>query len=275
MALQPTLTIPTGYEGLQRSAASKRKLAEAMMARGMDTPPNMNHWAQVFGQLAQSVAGRRLDKQANTMETEVGNQIRDAYLAKRGAFQQDAGTLQPQDLVAKYGGDPMMAEELKPYQAAMTARLVGDQNLMKVGDTFQREADIIPGQTTSTSVNDAIMIGPDGQAVVNPLKVTAGMAAQGFNVTGYPTTMPVPGMGRLTSAMAQSGQGALPQPRQPAAEALPFDAYANAVQTLGQEVATGLLQKLGRPISVMTPDQAAQLPPGTSYTTPDGRSFVR
>jgi hypothetical protein len=38
--------LPTGYEDEQRKAESKRKLAQAMLERGLTNNPNMQNWTQ-------------------------------------------------------------------------------------------------------------------------------------------------------------------------------------------------------------------------------------
>lgn len=66
--------------------------------------------------------------------------------------------------------------------------------------------------------------------------------------------------------------GAGPAPAQGAQEgAFPFEAYVGAVQSLGPQKAAEWLQRNQIVVQVQTPEQAAQLPSGSTYVTPDGQ----
>lgn len=221
MAIKPTLVIPTGYETQQRKAASKRKLAEAMLARGMETQPNMTSWTQVLGQLAQAWAGKSMQRDADKTDSEVNNLIREDYTRKRGGFLTDAQTMQPMQLIEKYGGDPMLEDELKPYREAHQTALTGREKLIDYnGKVGVRLGDVAGGYNNDPNQSVHVV---DNQMVVNPVKVAAGVAAQGLPLADkqgrmmYQTTAPMPGSApSMPVGLAAPPSGAaMPQPMRP------------------------------------------------------------
>jgi hypothetical protein len=56
-SIRPKFTLPTGYENEQLKAERKRKIAQALLERGLANQPNMQSWMQVLGQMAQAGAG--------------------------------------------------------------------------------------------------------------------------------------------------------------------------------------------------------------------------
>jgi hypothetical protein len=84
----PKIAIPTGYEQQQRDAATKRRLAEAMLGQGLSPIQNGTNYAQLFGQLAQAYAGKKLNKDATGLETGLQQQIQQDFTTQRGAFQE-------------------------------------------------------------------------------------------------------------------------------------------------------------------------------------------
>ena len=73
--------IPTGYEGLQSQAATKRKIAESLLASRM--PDNARSWAQVLGHIAEAWAGKSLQKDADKAD----EQVRQAQLQANAVVQ--------------------------------------------------------------------------------------------------------------------------------------------------------------------------------------------
>lgn len=112
---------------------------------------------------------------------------------------------------------------------------------------------------------------PQGQALYRQRAATMASPAPvmtGSPATGYQwNTPPPPQVPGLTAAQPA------PQPQQQAP--FTFNHYRGARSSLGPEGAASWLQRSGVTVSVNSPQEAQQLPPGTKYTTPDGREFVR
>lgn len=130
----PKLSIPTGYEPRQLSIERKRKLAEALMARGLNAPDNMRSWVQALGQLGQTWAGKSMQKAADKEQGVLGEEIRGAYGKSLADFAEKAekvktGEISIDDLLRDTAADPFLAEAREPYVAAQRAGLVGDQSV--------------------------------------------------------------------------------------------------------------------------------------------------
>lgn len=213
---KPTLSIPTGFETQQQQIASKRKIADAMLAQGLAPDDNMTNWAQVFGHWAQAWAGKSMQRDTDKATGDLNSQILEAYTGKRAAFNEDAKTMTPGQLREKYGNDPFLTEDLKPYDEAFTSGLKNKQELVKDGSVWRMKGDIQSGQAVTPDYNDAVIPDGNGNLTVNPVKVTASVAAQGLPINGYPMSMPMPKPGvpgnysGLTSAMMNPGAGAQP-----------------------------------------------------------------
>lgn len=129
----PKLVIPTGFENQQTAIERRRRIADAMLERGL-TPQPARHVAQVLGQLAQAWAGKSLQRDADKMQTSLNDDIRGSFQAKLTAFAMDeakvkSGEMSAHDLVQKYRSDPMLESALEPYSKAMDARMTADQRV--------------------------------------------------------------------------------------------------------------------------------------------------
>lgn len=289
--MQPTanlakISIPTGYEQQQLTAASKRKLADAMLERGLAPDPNMVSWAQVLGHMAQAWAGKSMQKDADKMDADVRSQILGDYNNKRAAFLADSQTLSPQQLVEKYGNEPLLQNDLKPYADAFASGLKDQGELTNFGGRMVRKGDAV-GQYANDP-NKMVFVGPNGQTSLNPVAVTAAGISSG-NLTptgGYQTTGQMPGAQRLMGAMSGQSQ---PQAQQTApmtndqgGAILSNAAKTNAIsgadaarvrQSMGpggQAAFSKWLQDNNIKIHVSTPQEAGQLPSGTVIMLPDG-----
>lgn len=191
MALKTGISIPTGYESLQRAAASKRKLAETMLAQGLAPDNNMQSWAQVLGKLGQTWAGKSMTKEADSMEADYATKLRGDYEGKLGQFYADAKTLQPQELVEKYQHEPLVVDALKPYAEAFASKLSDDQKVKIVNGLAMRQGDIKPGQVFNDP-NASVWRDQDGQPVINGMGVAASMGRQGLGTEGQPMAMKDP-----------------------------------------------------------------------------------
>lgn len=79
-------------------------------------------------------------------------------------------------------------------------------------------------------------------------------------------TPPPPQIPGLTGAPEQQAQQQAP---------FTFEHFRGARSTLGPQGAAEWVQRNGVKVTVRSPQEAQELPPGTRYTTPDGREFVR
>ena len=289
MALvKPQIAIPTGYEQLQLAAASKRKLAETMLAQGLAPDNNMQSWAQVLGHWAQTWAGKSMQKDADKMDADVASRVMADYQTKRQALQAAvAGGATPQQITEQFGSEPLLAEDIKPYTEAFAAGLKQNGELTNFGGRMVRKGDVV-GQYANDP-NKMVFANPDGTTQLNPVAVTAAGISSG-NLTptgGYQTTGQMPGMRRLIGAM--SGGQLQPQAQQTAplsndqgGAILGNTARTSAIsgadalkvrQSMGpngQAAFSKWLSDNGIKIHVSSPQEAGQLPSGTVIMLPDG-----
>lgn len=270
--VKPQLVIPTQYAPQQQSIAQKRKLAEAMLSQGLANDPNMNNWTQVLGKLAQAWAGKSMDKEATKMEGTLNQTIYDDYNKRRGDFNTQTSGMSPQQVVQTFGADPMLADDVKPYRDAMARALTEREDLRDFGGRVGVRTGDVMGQVNNDPNKD-VLIGPDGQMMINPVKATSNALSSGSLVLEGPpaTSAPMPGAERLTTAMA--GQQPTQQPSA-MTEPLTFQAVEGALKTLGPQGAVGLLQRNGNTVRVNSPEEAMQLPKGTKLILPDGTEGV-
>ena len=276
MAMQPSvnmakITLPTGFEAQQRAAASRRQLAEAMLSQGLAPENNYGSLVQVLGKLAQTWAGRSMQKEADKMDDTVSNNLLEAYSGRRNAFLNDAKTLSQQQLVEKYGQDPLLQNELDPYREVAAADMKRGNELIEFGGKMVRRKDV-EGQYANDP-NKMVHVGPDGVMQLNPMAINAaGIASGALDPTGYAgVSAAVPGNGKagLISAMAGGKmlQGASQSKSMPAQDAL------KVLQSLGPNGQAAFQKwrtEQGIQIHVNSPQEARQLPSGTPIILPDG-----
>lgn len=131
-SMYPKLAIPSGFEGQQLSIERKRKLADAMLSRNLDTKTDYRSWAQAISQIGQAWMGKSMQKDADKEQTELGGQVREQYSTALGGFAEDeklvkAGQMSPMELVQKHRSNPLLGEVLGPYEDAMKAGLTASQ----------------------------------------------------------------------------------------------------------------------------------------------------
>lgn len=237
---KPTLVIPSGFEQQQNAAALKHKLATAMLEQGLKSRNDYTSWAQVLGQLSQAWAGKSLEKDAGKADAATNAAILQAYQAKRAAFQDAVNKgMDPKLVVQQFGNDPMLAEDVKPYAAAMQAGMT-------------RQAENFAGKPFDP--NSAVIEDGKGGFAVNPLKVTATRAGGGFDTTGFPTSMQMPGRGTPPPAMSSAED-----PRARLAAAM-----ADGTALLPKDTSI----PFGNPLD---PNLAQQSVPPPTHFTKDGR----
>lgn len=191
------VVIPTGYEQFQRAAEEKRQIAKAMLAQGMQPLNNPTSWAQVLGQWAQSFAGNRMLRQADSMDDKTNALISGDYTRRTGELNQDAANLTPEQFVPKYASDPMLREH--PLVKAMIDVYTANQK-----KRFEPEDKPKPGD----------LVIPDGHGGMkwNGVAIGARRAAGGFDSSGWPQSQAAPELTpeALMAGARMAGQGTAP-----------------------------------------------------------------
>jgi hypothetical protein len=198
--------IPTGYESLQGSVARKRRIGEALMQQGMAGPQgDVRSWAQLLGSLAQTWAGKSIQKDADKEEASIQEQIKQEVTRANQGFEADlAAGLEPAQLVQKWGSNQWLRARLDPYEKALGEGLKNKQEFNtpvemlgadgkpvtvqtnKAGDIrpatggFQLPPVITnindvavalqrqtPGTVLPQNLTESVIRGPDGKPVVN------------------------------------------------------------------------------------------------------------
>lgn len=254
MALGPKLTIPTGYESEQRAIERRRKIAEALLQQGLQQNPNMTSPWQAIAQVANAFIGRRMEKKADQRSDELSTRIKGDFDTATTEFNNDAATLQPSQLVAKYRNNPMTAENLKPYEAALQRALTEREALTTFNGKMQRQGDVV-GQYDQGKPTDTVRRDATGGEFINPLAVNAQAMGQGFEppmTTGQtaPTRAATDPSKIMTAAQVKAASTAL-----------------------GSGTA-GWLSRNGVKVQVTTPQEARSLPSGTPIILPDGSEGV-
>ena len=201
--------IPTGYEGLEQSVQRKRKIADALMAQGLQGPgAGARSWAQLLGSLAQTWAGKSIQKDADKEQADIDAKRQAAVQEANAAFEADmAAGLAPTEMVRKYGSNPWTKDRIKPFEDAMSKGLENQQEygaptemlgpdgktfvtaqVNKAGDIRQapggfalpQKIEIVngvavapqrmaPNTVAPQPAMDAVIVGPDGKFKANPL----------------------------------------------------------------------------------------------------------
>lgn len=156
--------IPTGYEGLEQSVQRKRKIADALMAQGLQGPgAGARSWAQLLGSLAQTWAGKSIQKDADKEQADIDAKRQAAVQEANAAFEADmAAGLAPTEMVRKYGSNPWTKDRIKPFEDAMSKGL---ENQQEYGDLTE-------------------VLGPDGKPVTVQINKAGGIrqAPGGFGL---------------------------------------------------------------------------------------------
>jgi hypothetical protein len=250
---KPTLIIPTGFEKQQNAAALKHKLAATMLEQGLKSRNDYTSWAQVLGQLAQAWAGKSLETEAGKADADTNAAIQSAYQARRQAFQNDTKGLNPQAIVEKYGADPMLVEDVKPFLAAFQSGLTR-QAENYAGKPVDPNALIIPTGNGGFTRNDAA--------------VGARRAAAGFDSSGYPLDFQLPGMGGPQQAQASTPEQRLAQAMANGTVPPPADTSIPS----GNPLDPNLAKPQSPPPTHMTKDgRPAWFINGQYYDNPEGR----
>lgn len=210
----PKFVLPTGYEDEQLKAERKRKIAQALLERGLTPQANMQSWTQVLGQLANAGVGRILDKRADKIDADVRARMLSDYGTKISDFNTATGgaNVDPQDIVKRFGSDPMLQDQVKPYVDALSHRLSQREDIVKTPTAFRRQGDIVNQPIFDPN---AMMVptGQPGEYGVNAGRVTAALASQPNTKISNPvTTIRDPSVQALPSQRLPTGEAPQPLP---------------------------------------------------------------
>lgn len=225
--------IPTGFESQQRAAERKRKIAQAMLERGLSTSPNMQSWIQVLAQMGSAFAGKRLDKKADKMSDQVDADIRDAYSNAIAEFNAKAEGLDPtsptydrdlQALTAGAADNPWLEDAREPYEKAFADRLKERGQDITFGGQRRRAGGIKEGEFEPNKPTDMVLrAGPEGKDFVpNTSRITAALASQ-------PNVTIANGVNSMRDPYNPSGSAAPEMPAQAAQPAVPAGDEASLV----------------------------------------------
>lgn len=216
--------IPTGYEGLQNSVSRKRKIADALMSQGLAGPgAGARSWAQLLGSLAQTWAGKSIQKDADKEEAGIQEKIQADVAAAQAAFRERVTQpgVTPQQIVTEFGSNRWLTNELEPYKKAMSTGLSNEQEyaaptemqnadgtfstvqinkaggarqmpggfalppkIENVNGVFVAPQRMKPGTIAPQPADDLVILGPDGKPVANPAAIAAKTAVAAAGAPG-------------------------------------------------------------------------------------------
>lgn len=180
---------------MQSQAATKRKIAEALLAAKM--PDNARSWAQVLGHIAETWAGKSLQKDADKLEQQVREQQMQAAAVANQAYEADLAAGMPwSERSRKHGANPFLQERLK----------LDDHPLENVNGIATDMRGTRPGALLPQSPSADVLRDPQGNLVVNAAKVASTRAA-----TGLPTDPGNP-TGTFPDINKYAPQGQAPDP---------------------------------------------------------------
>lgn len=208
--------MPMNYQSEESKIAAKKKIADALIQRGLTPNKGMISPLEVIGSMAQAFAGKRLDSRASKMEDDLSDRVKGAYADARGQMQNDvAAGMTPQQIAEKYGSNPLLENDVKPYADAFGENLKGRERIVNLGSAagYGRVGDYM-GKPLPNDPNKPVWVGSNGQAEVNPVAATAAMYRNPNLVdpSSMPTSAPIPTPGMPQTAAAPVGSGVTPSP---------------------------------------------------------------
>lgn len=271
----PQIFLPTGYESLQLQAEQKHRLAQRLLDSSYGQQAPMSSYTQLLGQLAEAFVGRRAEKKADALDLDIKTRMGEDYRNKSKTFYTDAQVMRPDELIAKWSTDPMMADLLDPYKDAYAQGLKEKEGHTTFGGQWMRKGDIKEGAFDNKPTDRVIGVnGPNGPTwQINPTAITANIASLGTEVKDPVMSMPAPGVS-TTPGLTSMPQGAPPaQPQEDSGALLTPEAWTGAVNALGSTAAADWIRrnpsikiKVNSPADV----QRLGLPSGTRIITPNG-----
>ena len=277
-----SIYIPTGFESEQRAAERKRKIAQAMMERGLTTNPNMQSWTQVLGQMGAAFAGKRMDKKADLMDDATDAKIlakRDedltAYSAAEDALDPKSSDYDKQvrALRTTAAKSPFLEDEREMLGKAVGKRIESQGERINFGGQWRQAGGIADNEFEPNKPTDAVIRGgPDGRTFVpNEAAISSALARQP-NVDINPGA--ISQVGGLTSRDPMAPP--VPGPAQPAQPAAPAgDEAAMVFQQLDpkeREIVGGILKKYSAQGAAANVPSGSPLGP-TGTKPPDGTTI--
>lgn len=194
--IMPKFVLPTGYESEQLKAERKRKIAQALIERGLQTNPNMQSWAQVLGQLGTAFAGKMVDRKADKIDADTRTRMLSDYGTRTAVFDKlTSGDHPDLGAIVRAGqDDPFLQDRVAPYVEALKKRITEPENIVHTPTGYRRQGDVLNQPEFNPN---AMMVptGNPGEYGVNAARVTAALAAQpNTTITGAQTTIRDPSM---------------------------------------------------------------------------------
>lgn len=272
----PKMQYPTGYEGEQRRIEMRRRLAQAMLEKGL-SGGDTRSWTQALAQVAQTYAGKRMEKKATDREADMYERMRADIATKMADFQaaRNSGATN-QDLVDRFGADPMLQDAIDPHRDAVVSAMKNQEELVENGGRFVRKGDFVgPNGKDLAGKPTDLVIAKDGQWQVNPVAVTARLLSnpQPAGSTAHDLTGQMPNP--YSTGGGQSSAG-------PAGGAMPSGGQSPSVggmdlSKLNPEEQAILQQEIQRRAG-LSPEarnmpQGNPLTPPPSQVGPDGKPY--
>lgn len=175
----PSIVIPTGYEEQRRAAERKRKIAEALLSKGLGAQGPMQSWTQVLAQVANAGVGSMLDRKADKLDSATDAAISKDYADRVAKFREATKdpNVDPKSIVDQFGSDQFLQDLVKPYQEGMATGIKERQNIVKAGDTYSKIGDL-EGKPLPNDPNALVIKGPHGWQP-NMVRIIASAAAGG------------------------------------------------------------------------------------------------
>ncbi len=277
MTTMPTL--PTGYESRIAQIERRRKLAETLMAQGLQgSGPNTMNIFQALAPVLGAFMSTRMDKQADRAQGEVATGMRTDYSNATGAMGELLKNLKPGDrqglvdAISAARGSPWTTGTADTLEKTLTAQMGADSRMVQNGSRWQRQGNIAEGSPVEGKPTDAVI------AVQDP---TTGRTFWQENTTATASALNRQGMGdpayesvRRVESPYQSATPLVPAMSAPAG-------YPTDPEALRQEVARragpGIPPPLGPDqfppeLPAMNPAQAPVGPPPAGLTV-DGQPY--
>lgn len=211
MAISPKIILPTGFEGDRRKAEQKRKIAQALMEKGLNGG-NMTHWTQALAQMGNAWAGKRMDKKATQMDVDTDARLSAAYAEGLGALKQArAEGRSSGEIMEEFQGNPLLTDAIDPEKDAFGAGLKDKQGSVNFGGQWRAKGGIREGEFEPNKPDASVWRDEAGNAVVNSVGATAAQSRQGIELKDPVLSSPIPG-----SNMPPQGAAPLMPPAAPA-----------------------------------------------------------
>ena len=184
-------TLPTGYESQLSQIERRRKLADAMMANGLQgSGPNAQSIFQGLAPVLQAFLAAKMNRGADRQQAEINSGMRGDYARASSAMSEGLKALHPGDraglidLIAKSAGNPWTQDRAGSLEDVLQAKLTDDQKLVERGGMNVLQGNIHPGSLVPGKPTDSEIAVPDGHGgvrwTINPVAMQRAQEAQGI-----------------------------------------------------------------------------------------------